>query len=52
MLLTSANDLWTKLLQVWNSLPEERFLKLLERMSRICNAVISAKGGLVNKKDL
>ena len=52
MLPISASDLWIKLLQVWNSFPKEKLVKLLERISRICNAVIRAKGGHINGKDL
>jgi len=52
MLPTSANDLWIKLVQVWNSFPEEKLVKLLQRMPRICNAVIRAKGNHINEKDL
>ena len=52
MLHRSASDLLIKLLQVWSSFSEEKLVKLLERTSRICNAVIQAKGGHINEKDL
>lgn len=52
MLPTSASDLWIKLQEVWNSFSEETLMKLIERMPRICNAVIRAKGGHIDEKDL
>ena len=52
ILPTSASHLWIKLPQSWNSFHEEKPLKLLERMRRIYNAVIRAKGGHINEKYL
>lgn len=42
---TSATHLWELLKQTWEELSEEYLISIVERMPRVCSAVISAKGG-------
>lgn len=42
---TSATHLWELLQQSWEELSEEYLISIVERMPRVCAAVISAKGG-------
>lgn len=42
---TSATHLWELLQQTWEELSEEYLISIVERMPRVCSAVISAKGG-------
>jgi hypothetical protein len=41
---TSAQHMWELLQDCWKSIPREAF-SLVERMPRVCKAVIKAKGG-------
>ena len=42
---TSATHLWELQQQSWEELSEEYLISIVERMPRVCSAVISAKGG-------
>ena len=42
---TSAQHLWELLQDCWKSIPGDDLMKLVERMPRVCKAVIKAKGG-------
>ena len=42
---TSLPGLWDCLNEAWNNIPPETFQKLIERMPKLCVAVIKAKGG-------
>ncbi|GBN26135.1 hypothetical protein AVEN_165619-1 [Araneus ventricosus] len=41
----TLTELWKALADVWQAIPVERFLKLVESMSRRVAAVITARGG-------
>ena len=41
---TSATHLWELLQQCWEELSEQYLISIVERMPRLCLAVISAKG--------
>ena len=42
---TSAQHMWELLQDCWKSIPGDYLMKLVERMPRMCKAVIKAKGG-------
>merc|ERR1711980_80441 len=42
---TSAKHLWELLQDCWKTISGDYLLKLMERMPRVCKAVIRAKGG-------
>ena len=42
---TSAQHMWELLQDCWKSIPGDYLMKLVERMPRVCKAVIKAKGG-------
>ena len=42
---TSAQYMWELLQDCWKSIPSDYLMKLVERMPRVCKAVIKAKGG-------
>ena len=42
---TSAKHLWELLQDCWKTISGDYLLKLIERMPRVCKAVIRAKGG-------
>lgn len=42
---SSADTLWTLLQEEWQNITGEYLLSLVERMPRVCSAVIKAKGG-------
>ena len=42
---TSAQHLWELLQDCWKTIPGDYLMKLIERMPRVCKAVIKAKGG-------
>ena len=42
---TSAQHMWELLQDFWKSIPGDQIMKLVERMPRVCKAVIEAKGG-------
>lgn len=46
---TSKLQLWTTLTNEWNSIPIETLHKLIERMSRVVQVVINAKGGFFHE---
>jgi len=48
----SSTDLFQKLQYAWNNISAETLNKLLERMPRLCKAVISAKGGHIDEKEI
>lgn len=52
MRITSEISLWNCSKQVWNNLKVETLRKLVERMPRICAAIIEARGGYLNEKTL
>ena len=41
----SAQHLWELLQDCWKTISGDDLMKLTERMSRVCKAVIKAKGG-------
>ena len=41
----SAQHMWELLQDSWKSIPGDYLMKLVERMPRVCKAVIKAKGG-------
>ena len=42
---TSAQHMWKLLQDCWKSIPGDFLMKLVERMPRVCKAVIKEKGG-------
>ena len=42
---TSAQHIWELLQDCWKTIPGDYIMKLIERMPRVCKAVIKAKGG-------
>jgi transposase len=42
---TSEDDLFNKIKHVWDNIPSDTLNKLIDRMPRVCKAVIAAKGG-------
>ena len=42
---SSATHLWELLQQCWEELSEQYLISIVERIPRVCSAVISAKGG-------
>ena len=42
---TSAQHLWELLQDCWKTISGDYLMKLIERMPRVCKAVIKAKGG-------
>ena len=42
---SNVTDLFRCLTDAWNELSEDYFQKLVERMPRVCAAVVKAKGG-------
>ena len=42
---TSFSGLWDCLNEAWNNIPPQTLLKLIERIPKLCAAVIKAKGG-------
>lgn len=49
---TSETDLWNIIKDVWNGLKPEILRKLVERLPRICEAIIKARGGHIDEKKL
>lgn len=49
---TSKEQLWNVLHQEWNNIPGETLRKLIERMPRVVEAVIKAKGGFFDEKKI
>lgn len=47
---TSARSLWEILQNSWNDISETTITKLIDRMPRLCKAVIKAKGGFFDEK--
>ena len=44
------NDLWEAITNIWKNIDEEYFKKFINRMPRICQAIVKAKGGHFDKK--
>ena len=42
---SSPQHMWELLQECWKSIPDDYLMKLIERMPRVCKAVIEAKGG-------
>ena len=42
---TSTQHMWDLLQDCWKSIPGDYLMKLVERIERVCKAVIKAKGG-------
>ena len=49
---TSATHLWELLQQCWEELSEQYLISIVERMPRVCSAVISAKGGYFDESKI
>ena len=49
---TSKKHLFESLQDSWRAITSETLRKLTERMPRICNAVIKARGGYFNEQKL
>ena len=49
---TSAIHLWELLQQCWKELSEQYLISIVERMPRVCLAVISAKGGYFDESKI
>ena len=49
---TSAQHLWELLQDCWKTIPGDYLMKLIERMPRVCKAVIKAKGGYFEESKL
>lgn len=49
---TSKTQLWTLLQREWESISNQTLRKLIERMPRITRAVIKAKGGFFDEKNI
>jgi len=52
MHVTSEKTMWDSLKQVWGNLKNETLQKLVERLPRICKAIIKSRGGYFNEKTL
>ena len=50
--LKSSRDLFNKLQQAWNNMSVETLNKIFEKRPRLCKAVISAKGGHFDVKEI
>lgn len=46
---TSTSSLWTIIQREWNKISPDTLQKLIERMPRLCAAVIKNKGGHVDE---
>ena len=49
---TSATHLWELLQQCWEELSEQYLISIVERMSRVCSAVVSAIGGYFDESKI
>nr|CAI5865469.1 unnamed protein product [Callosobruchus analis] len=49
---TSESHLWQCLQQAWQRLRSDRLQKLVERMPKICGAIIKSKGNILMKNGL
>ena len=49
---TSATHLWELLQQCWEELSEQYLISIVERMPRVCLAVIPAKGGYFDESKI
>ena len=49
---TSATHLWELLQQCWEELSKQYLISIVERMPRVCSAVISAKGGYFDESKI
>ena len=49
---TSATHLWEFLQQCWEELSEQYLISIVERMPRVCPAVISTKGGYFDESHI
>lgn len=49
---TSESQLWNNLNMAWHQLQSEKLHKLVERMPRVCSAIIKAKGEHIDEKSL
>ena len=49
---TSVTYLWELLQQCWEELSEQYLISIVERMPRVCSAVISAKGGYCDESKI
>lgn len=49
---TSLPDLWKCLVQAWNAIDVNTLQKLVERLPKICRAIIEAKGGHIQENRL
>uniref|UniRef100_A0ABD2WAV4 Tc1-like transposase DDE domain-containing protein n=1 Tax=Trichogramma kaykai TaxID=54128 RepID=A0ABD2WAV4_9HYME len=49
---TSKNDLWNKLQKIWQCIPKKILDALLNRMPRLCMAVIKSKGDHFDEKKI
>ena len=49
---TSAQHHWELLQDCWKTIPGDYLMKLIERMPRVCKAVIKAKGGYFEESQI
>ena len=49
---TNVKQLWQYLQEEWGQINSDYLLKLLNRMPKICNAVIKAKGGYFDENSV
>ena len=49
---TSAQHLWELLQDCWKTISGDDLMKLIERMPRVCKAVIKAKGGYFKESEI
>ena len=49
---TSAQHTWELLQDCWKSIPDDYLVKLVERIPRVCKAVIKAKGGYIEESKI
>ena len=49
---TSATHLWELLQQWWEELSEQYLISIVQRMPRVCSAVISVKGGYFDESKI
>ena len=49
---TSATHLWELLQHCWEELSEQYLISIVERVPRVCSAVISAKGGYFDESKI
>ena len=50
--ITTESSMWENIKQVWDNLKIGVLHKLVERLPRICEAIVKSRGGHINEKTL